>query len=339
MSASPNPGVRGGVGAAARGLSPPGTSIALSMGWAFRRSGRDLPALSLAVGVAVARALGRAGAGGVMLKWPNDIWYRDRKIGGILLESRAEAEGPAFVVIGIGINVTLSEEERGALAQGACGLPLADACQKAAIAKSGRGAMLDELFGMLVQFERDGIAPFLAAWAGLDALRDRSSRVWLGSRWMSAVRPRPWTARGHCCFEVDGRFCINSGEVSLRLEGESGLRNLKAIVFVLVLANIRILPVHAFAPAPPAPPPAAAVTGPLTLASAPRAAREPAALRQSQTVRGGRLQPRGERPCAAASSPLRASERRQARPWRKTFVYVPIPPTPAAAAMLRKAAG
>src|SRR5450631_3133893 len=87
--------------------APPGAAIAMSTGWAFRSAGREMPALGLAVGVAVVRALGRAGAHGVTLKWPNDIWFEDRKIGGILLELRSEREGPAYVVIGIGINVTL----------------------------------------------------------------------------------------------------------------------------------------------------------------------------------------------------------------------------------------
>jgi BirA family biotin operon repressor/biotin-[acetyl-CoA-carboxylase] ligase len=157
-----------------------------------------------------------------MLKWPNDIWYRDRKIGGILLESRAEAEGPAFIVIGIGINVTLSEEERRALAQGGVhAAALADACQSLPSRNQVAGAILDELFGMLVQFERDGITPFLAAWAELDALRDRASRVLLGERWVVG-RARGVDGEGALLLEIDGQMRkFNFGEVSLRLEGEA----------------------------------------------------------------------------------------------------------------------
>ena len=80
-------------------MTPPGAAIAMSVGWAFRAAGRDLQALSLAVGVAAARALVRSGARGVALKWPNDIWFEDRKVGGILVEMRSDAEGPTFVVI------------------------------------------------------------------------------------------------------------------------------------------------------------------------------------------------------------------------------------------------
>jgi BirA family biotin operon repressor/biotin-[acetyl-CoA-carboxylase] ligase len=75
-------------------VAPFGGSIALSMGWSFADASRASPTLSLGVGVAVARALARAGARGIGLKWPNDIWLDDRKIGGVLIELRAEASGP-----------------------------------------------------------------------------------------------------------------------------------------------------------------------------------------------------------------------------------------------------
>ncbi len=203
-------------------ISPPGASIALSIGWAFRETSRGLPALSLAVGVAVARALKRAGANGIMLKWPNDIWFHDRKIGGILLESRAEADGPAFVVIGIGINVTLSSEVRSELEQGGVrAASLADACASPPSRNQVAGAILDELFGMLLRYERYGVAPFLAPWAGLDALRDRASRVLLGERWVVGCA-RGVDGEGALLLEVDGQMRkFNSGEVSLRLEGEA----------------------------------------------------------------------------------------------------------------------
>ena len=201
-------------------ISPPGASIAMSMGWAFRETLRNLPTLSLAVGVAVARALARTGARGVMLKWPNDIWFLDRKIGGILLESRAEADGPAFVVIGVGINVTLGAGARAELAAvGVRAAALADACTLLPSRNQVAGAILDELLGMLVLFEHEGFAPFLAPWAGLDALKGRPSRVLLGE---GSVLGRACgvDGEGALLLEVDGQLRkFNSGEVSLRLEG------------------------------------------------------------------------------------------------------------------------
>ncbi|MDP9064420.1 MAG: biotin--[acetyl-CoA-carboxylase] ligase, partial [Pseudomonadota bacterium] len=77
---------QGGRGRRGRDWAAPfGGSLALSVAWSFAAAERSSPALSLCVGVAVVRALTRAGAAGVGLKWPNDIWFSDRKMGGVLI--------------------------------------------------------------------------------------------------------------------------------------------------------------------------------------------------------------------------------------------------------------
>ena len=206
-----------------RWIAPFGGSVALSLAWSFGDAARAMPALSLGVGVAIARALTRSGAPGVSLKWPNDIWFQDRKIGGVLIELRAEAGGPAHVVIGVGINVTLTGAARAELeAQGAHAAAVADACTAAPSRNRVAGAILDELLSMLGEFEREGFAAFRDAWLALDALSGRSVRVLLGSEVISG------TARG---VDLDGALLLDtghgvrrfvSGEASLRVhEGES----------------------------------------------------------------------------------------------------------------------
>ena len=202
-------------------IAPPGAAITLSVGWVFRKAARDLPALSLATGVAVARALQRCGARGVQLKWPNDIWFEDRKLGGILLELRAEPESRAFVVIGVGINVALDAPSRTALAaHGIQPADLAEACTVAPSRNQVAGALVDELLGMLVQFEEEGFAPFRAPWTALDALQGRPSRVLYGNTWV-AGRAEGVDGDGALVFDTGGQVRrFSSGEVSLRLEGD-----------------------------------------------------------------------------------------------------------------------
>jgi BirA family transcriptional regulator, biotin operon repressor / biotin---[acetyl-CoA-carboxylase] ligase len=206
-----------------RWIAPFGGGVALSLAWTFGDAARAMPALSLGVGVAIARALARAGALGVSLKWPNDIWFQDRKIGGVLIELRAEAGGPAHVVIGAGINVALTAAARAELeAQGAHAAAVADACAAAPSRNRVAGAILDELLSMLGEFEREGFAAFREAWLALDALSGRSVRVLLGSEVISG------TARG---VDPEGALLLDtghrlrrfvSGEASLRVhEGES----------------------------------------------------------------------------------------------------------------------
>jgi len=194
-------------------LHPFGGGIALSMSWHFRDMPRHLSALSLATGVAVARALRRAGANGIALKWPNDIWFEDRKIGGILIEMRSEAGGPAFVVIGIGLNVTTSPQSLpAATAAQACGAPPS----RNAVA----GLVVDEMLAMLIRFSADGFAAYRDAWIQVDALRGRGVRVIVGGQESLGIA-RGIDLDGGLLVEVDGfvkKFV--SGEATLRLQTE-----------------------------------------------------------------------------------------------------------------------
>jgi len=202
-------------------IAPFGSGVAVSLAWTFRDTVRDLPALSLCVGVALVRALSRLGARGLRLKWPNDLWFEDRKIGGVLTELRAEAGGPAHVVIGVGINVSLPPEARRTIAAAASRYgvaALADACSESPSRNRVAGCVLSELLTMLLEFERGGFAAFRADWLELDALDDRGVVVLLGERRV-AGRACGVDSQGALCVSIDGRTqTFVSGEVSLSVE-------------------------------------------------------------------------------------------------------------------------
>lgn len=69
------------------------------------------PWLGLLVPLAVASAVRRVAELPAQVKWPNDVLVEDRKLAGILLERVDTPSGPAAIV-GIGLNVTLREDER-----------------------------------------------------------------------------------------------------------------------------------------------------------------------------------------------------------------------------------
>jgi BirA family biotin operon repressor/biotin-[acetyl-CoA-carboxylase] ligase len=206
-----------------RWIAPFGAGVALSAAWTFSEGAGTLAALSLSVGVAIARALARTGAAGVTLKWPNDIWYGDRKMGGVLIELRAEAGGSAHVVIGLGLNVVLTAAARREIeAAGVRVASVADACSEAPSRNLVTGAILDELLGMLGEFEREGFAAFRDTWMALDALNGRPARVVLGGAVISGTA-RGVDAEGALLLETaDGMQRFVSGEASLRaIEGDT----------------------------------------------------------------------------------------------------------------------
>ncbi|MDR0616112.1 MAG: biotin--[acetyl-CoA-carboxylase] ligase [Synergistaceae bacterium] len=92
-------------------LSLPGKDLTFSV--IIRRDMpiKDAPLLSLAVALAVSRAIRKAlPAADVSIKWPNDVLIGDRKVCGIICEC-AGTERLGYAVAGIGINVNRTKEE------------------------------------------------------------------------------------------------------------------------------------------------------------------------------------------------------------------------------------
>lgn len=200
-------------------IAPFGTGICMSIGWQFAESPPTFSALSLAVGVAAVKALRRCGAADVGLKWPNDLVWKNRKLGGILIEMRGESEGPSYVVIGIGLNMLMPSAVRLALAEQQAAL-ITDVHEilhdKTPRRNVLAGAIVEEIITMLQTFAQHGFEPFIDEWRQLDTLAHAQVKVISGTETIAG------TARG---VEVDGALLVDvngqlrrfvSGEVSLR---------------------------------------------------------------------------------------------------------------------------
>lgn len=91
--------------------APLAAGICLSLGWCFDPAPQPLTLVSLGAGIAVIRALRRIGIRDAGLKWPNDIYWQGRKLGGILVEAREESAGPCRLVLGVGVNFCFPESQ------------------------------------------------------------------------------------------------------------------------------------------------------------------------------------------------------------------------------------
>lgn len=69
--------------------------------------------LSQLVSVAIKKSLNKF-ADGITVKWPNDIYWYDKKLAGILIESSLQGNKIKTVVIGVGLNVNQREFESNA---------------------------------------------------------------------------------------------------------------------------------------------------------------------------------------------------------------------------------
>ncbi len=86
--------------------SEPGKNIALSI--IIQPAGLGLSQsflLSMAVAVATRKIFVEYAGDEIKIKWPNDIYWRDRKAGGILIENVLQGDEWKWAVCGIGLNV------------------------------------------------------------------------------------------------------------------------------------------------------------------------------------------------------------------------------------------
>ncbi len=135
-------------------------------------------ALSLAVGLSVAHALTPllpTSAPQIGLKWPNDLWVNDHKLGGILIEAIQAPGLPAgqrWVVIGIGLNLSRTPPEWQA--------ERTDLLHLGASVSPGQAmaAIVPPLLQACEAFERQGFAPLVERYHARDVLIGRQVQLW-----------------------------------------------------------------------------------------------------------------------------------------------------------------
>lgn len=201
-------------------ISPFGANLYLSIAWSWPSWPRELTALSLAVGVAAARALRGLGLSTLRLKWPNDLWVEQRKLGGILIEHRGEAGGACRVVVGLGLNLGMADAQATAVTQPWINLDEALArCGAVPAARNAvAAALLRELDALLRDYPQQGFSAVSAEWNALDATRDLPVRISHGDSGFDGIA-RGLDADGALRIDVDGEIrAVHAGEVSLRLK-------------------------------------------------------------------------------------------------------------------------
>ena len=152
-------------GAGAPGSTPAALpALTFSLGLVY--APQDWSGLSLAVGVAVARALHPA----LQIKWPNDLWLDGRKLAGILIET-VQVAGQRVAVIGIGIN--LEPPPAGALAAQSVPATGLRALWPGCSAPEVLQQILPALLAALHSFEAMGLAPFQTDYRARDLLQGR----------------------------------------------------------------------------------------------------------------------------------------------------------------------
>ncbi len=193
--------------------TPFGSTICFSMFWCLEQGPETAPGLSLVVGIVIAEILQDMGAKGVRVKWPNDLYLHDKKLAGILVELIGKMGDAAQIVIGVGINLFISELQGTAINQAWINLQEAGVIidRNKLVAK-----LLSELQRAIIHFENQGLTAFISRWKALDNYLDRPVKLILGDKVLSGIA-RGIDQQGALLFEQNGKIAsFMAGEISLR---------------------------------------------------------------------------------------------------------------------------
>ena len=182
----------------------------------------DWSGLSLAVGLSIAQSLHT----NIGLKWPNDLWLRDRKLAGILIETCAVGQA-RYAVIGIGINITKPAANLNLRAESLRRAPAwLQELMPQITAPDTLLRIAPVLMQTLLTFSEQGFAPFQARFNQRDVLRNRQIIVddnFAGNNENEkALAKTTGTAlgvnsKGELEIQTEqGKTAINSSEVSVK---------------------------------------------------------------------------------------------------------------------------
>ncbi len=203
-----------------------GASLTFSLLWRFDKGAAQLGGLSLVVGLAVLRALHDLGlpdleqsqSDAVGLKWPNDIVAGNAKLAGVLIETQGDMLGPTTVVIGIGINVNVSENFKMSINQAVTDV---NAICAQGERPPSRNRLLAQLLQQLVraldEFRLTGFSGFKSAWQKHHVLQGKPVHVLFGDGSTLDATVKDVADDGALIVTINGKeLHVTAGEVSLR---------------------------------------------------------------------------------------------------------------------------
>jgi len=203
-----------------RWVAPFGTNIYHSLLWHFKKDPAEIVGLSLPIALATVNALKRYGLkDNIAVKWPNDVLWDGRKLGGVLLDMVAEHHGYCAVVIGVGINTHMPDKYIKEIDQ-----PWIDIQSITSLPvrrNQFAGFLLNEIIHAILTFEQKGLAPSMKSWRNLDYMIGKAVSLHTANATIKGIM-EDVSNKGELVLlcENNQKKRFFSGEVRLRLDKE-----------------------------------------------------------------------------------------------------------------------
>ncbi len=194
--------------------SPFGANLYLSIYWQLDSGITAAMGVSLVVGVAIAETLTELGVPELKLKWPNDVYWKGRKLGGILIEMSGQTGESANLVIGLGLNISMSEHAE--IDQDWVSLSMIEPLltNKNALTIS----LISAIHKALSLYEIEGMSSFLEKWKRFDHFYQKPVKLIAGNKTINGIS-KGIDQQGALILDIDGDISsFVAGEISLRAD-------------------------------------------------------------------------------------------------------------------------
>lgn len=196
-------------------VSPYGCHLYTSFYWQFSQGMSQAMGLSLVVGCSLVSVLRRLGVDGIGVKWPNDIYLNHKKLAGILIEMSGQADYECNLVIGIGINLSMSAAQADKIDQ-----PWSDLSELSQQPDKTELmiALQQQLVSDLSLFESQGLKAFTQRWREADLFDGKVVKLLMGDN----------SVEGICCgIDEQGAILLDNGNgIKAYVGGEISMRPL-----------------------------------------------------------------------------------------------------------------
>ena len=193
--------------------SPANVNIYLSFGWHSSLKISDLEGLSLASGVEISNHLDPIIGESLKIKWPNDLFLSEKKVGGILVETTSNKKGTS-IVIGVGLNVLMSDKVENSIDQDWTSLSIhfGKDFDRNKIA----GNILEALFHLKNNFETNGFSHYKDRFEELNILKNKECLATFDDVSLMGLA-EGITENGELIFNENGKiYQLRYGDVSIK---------------------------------------------------------------------------------------------------------------------------
>lgn len=197
-------------------VSPYAANIYMSVLWPLQKPLHESGMLSPMLAISMLTALEELGVTGLSLKWPNDIYCHNKKLAGLLIECSGEISGGCKMVIGMGVNVFMSQFDNIDIDQ-----QWTDMCSHTQDSQYLRNDVAAKLansaVSALIQFENNTFENLVGTWSQWDIMKDKQVELH-SAQFIQTGVARGIDSHGCLLFETSrGVEKISAGDVSLRV--------------------------------------------------------------------------------------------------------------------------